>query len=323
MPRRAGRAGAPQRGAVATWCDRVDAAGRGIDEGRCGDVGPQRGRQHPGYQRDGVAGRDQGQLAGQIGRGEIDAGADPGAGGVPAQECRRAVVVLDPDLVGQRPHVHRAAPGLCMADGQGDDHVVQPEEPVFDPLVMRQSGWCVGDDGDVEIACDQAVVQWCAQARQQAPPEGTGLLQQTPDGLGDDPRGQRRCRADGQRPVARPVTNISYGANGAVGLVQRGQGVAPEHLARRRRTHTTRMALHQGNAELPLQPGDLPGDGRLRVIELDGRRRQRPESAHGHEGSPHRQFHGASMTSRYAGYAGQACEICACRNSRGAPRWRA
>jgi hypothetical protein len=210
-----------------------------------------------------------------------------------------------------------------MADWQDDDHLVKSEEPSVDPGVMGQPWWRIGDDSDVEIAGDHAVVELCAQAGEQGPPEGSDLLQQAPDGLGDDPCGQRGCRTDGQRPIENPVTNVSYGANSAVGLVERGQSVASEHLAGRRRTHTARMALHQRHAELPLQPSDLPGDGRLRVMELGGRRRQRPEPAHGHEGSPHREFHGASMTSRYASSAGVPCEMCACRSRHGAPLWRA
>lgn len=270
-----------------------------------------------------MTGRDQGQLAGQIGRDEVDAGADPGAGGVLAQERRRAVVVLGPRLVGQGVDVHRAAPGPRMVDGQCHDHVVQPEEPPFDPRVLGQPRRCVGDDGDVEIAVDHAVVQIRAQGGEQTPPDGSGLPQQRPDGLGHDPRGQRRCRTYGQRPLERPVMGVSRGANGTVGLVERGQGVAPEHLTGGRRTDAARMAFHQGHAELPLQSGDLPGDGRLRVMELGGRRRQRPQSAHGHEGSPHRQLHGASMPGGYASSAGQGCEVCACRSRRGAQFWRA
>src|SRR3954469_15276264 len=103
-----------------------------------------------------------------------------------------------------------------MADGQCDDHVVQAEEPAFDPGVMGQPWRCVGDNSDVEIAGDQAVVQLRAQARQQVPPDGSGSLEQPPDGLGNDPCGQRRCRANSQWAIERPVTNVSYGTNSAV-----------------------------------------------------------------------------------------------------------
>ncbi len=60
---------------VTAWCDRVDATGRGIDEGQGGDSGAQGARQDAGYQRDCVTGCDQGQFADQIGCGEVDAGA--------------------------------------------------------------------------------------------------------------------------------------------------------------------------------------------------------------------------------------------------------
>ena len=48
------------------------------------------------------------------------------------------------------------------------------------------------------------------------PARGDTGLQQAPDGLRDDSRGQRGGRTDGQRPVERPVTHVSYGANGTV-----------------------------------------------------------------------------------------------------------
>jgi hypothetical protein len=41
--------------------ERVDAVGRGIDEGHRRDAGPQRARQHPADQGDGLTGRDQGR----------------------------------------------------------------------------------------------------------------------------------------------------------------------------------------------------------------------------------------------------------------------
>jgi hypothetical protein len=144
-----------------------------------------------------------------------------------------------------------------MADGQCDDHVVQAEEPAFDPGVVGQPRWCVGDNSDVEIAGGHAVVQVRAQARQQVPSYGSGVCEQSPDGFGNDPRGQGGCGADRERPMGRPVTKVAYGTDSAVRLVEGGHGVVPEHLAGRRRTHPARMAFHQRHAELPLQPGDL------------------------------------------------------------------
>jgi hypothetical protein len=68
-----------------------------------------------------VAGCDQGHLAGQIGRSEVDAGGGSGAGGVLVQQCCRAVVVLDPGLVGQFLNAYRPVPGSWMVGGQDDD----------------------------------------------------------------------------------------------------------------------------------------------------------------------------------------------------------
>jgi hypothetical protein len=83
-----------------------------------------------------VAGGDQGYLAGQVVRGEVDAGGDPGAGGVLSQQRRRSVVVLDPGLARQILNAHRAGPGLRMAHGQHDDHLVHPQEPAVDARMV-------------------------------------------------------------------------------------------------------------------------------------------------------------------------------------------
>lgn len=209
----------------------------------------------------------------------------PARAASPAQQCRRAVVVLGPGLVGQRPDVHRAASGPRVSDGQHDDHVVRPEEPPFDARVVGEPRWRIGDDGDVEVAGGHALVQWCAQPGQQAPAQGSGRLQQTADRRGHDPGCQGRRRADGQRPGQHPVTNLPYGTHGAVGLVEPGRGVVAEHLAGRCRPHAAHVPLHQRHPSRLLQSGDLPGDGRLRVTEFGGRRRQRPD---GDTASPQR-----------------------------------
>jgi sugar lactone lactonase YvrE len=66
---------------VLTRQHRVDAACWRVGERQGGHVRPQRRAERPGHQRDGVAGRDQGDLAGQVGGVEVDAGDDAHADG--------------------------------------------------------------------------------------------------------------------------------------------------------------------------------------------------------------------------------------------------
>lgn len=211
------------------------------------------------------------------------------------QQRSGAVVVLDPGLAGQRLDGYGSAPGAGMAGRQHDDHGVHPEEPPLDPRIVGEPGRRVGDHGDIEIAGGHPAVQVRAQPGRQAPAEGTFLVQQAADRRGHHPGRQGRRRTDGQRPAGRPVAQVADGADRALGLVERDQGVAAEHLAGRCRAHPARVAFHQRHAESALQPGDLPGDGRLGVPELRRRRRQRAEPAHRHERPPHQQIHDASM----------------------------
>lgn len=81
---------------------RVDAARRRIDQGQRGHIRSQCGGEHSRYQRHGMAGRDQGDLAGQVGGVQVDAGDDARAGGVLSEQGRRAFVVLGPGFAGQR-----------------------------------------------------------------------------------------------------------------------------------------------------------------------------------------------------------------------------
>lgn len=105
---------------------RVDAARGWVDQGDRGHVSAQGGAEHPRYQRDRVPGRDEGHLAGQVGGVKVDPGGDARASGMLAQQCRRALVVLDPGLVGQYLDPHPLAPGQGVSGRQDDDHLVKP-----------------------------------------------------------------------------------------------------------------------------------------------------------------------------------------------------
>jgi hypothetical protein len=64
--------------------DRMYAARRGVGEGQGGHLCSQRGGEHCGYKRDGVA-RHRAIFAGQVGGVEIDAGDRTRTGGVSSQ----------------------------------------------------------------------------------------------------------------------------------------------------------------------------------------------------------------------------------------------
>jgi hypothetical protein len=205
-----------------------------------------------------VASRDEGDLAVQVGGVEVDAGDDTGAGGVLAQHDRGAFVVLGPGLAGQRLHLRRAAFGEAVAGRDHDDHFVGAEELVRKARVAGQARRRVGDDRDVELAVDRALVQLAGQPGQQLPRERPGRVDQAAHGGGHHAGRQRRRRADPERADGRPVAGFPGGANAALCLVDRGLGVATERFTGGGGPDAPRVPFDKRRADLALKPGDLP-----------------------------------------------------------------
>ena len=105
---------------------RVYAPRGWVNQGDGGHVRAQRGGEHPRHQGDRVPGRDQRHLAGQVGGVKVDPGGDARASGMLAQQCRRALVVLDPGLTGQHLDPYPLAPGQGVSGRKDDDHLVKP-----------------------------------------------------------------------------------------------------------------------------------------------------------------------------------------------------
>jgi hypothetical protein len=237
---------------------REDAARRRADEGQGGHVRAQRAGQHPGHQRDGVAGRDQGDLAVQVGGVEVNAGDGAGPRRVLPQQGRGSLVVLGPGLVGQRLDPDRRAAGQAVAGRDHDDHLVGSEELALKAGAAGQPGRRVGHDRDVELPADRALVQLTGETGHQAPRQRPGLVEQAAHRGGHHAGRQGRRRADRQRAGRRSVAGVAGGPDGAFRLVDRGLRVVPERLARGRGPDAARVPFQQRRADLALQPGDLP-----------------------------------------------------------------
>jgi hypothetical protein len=137
-----------------------------------------------------VAGRDQRDLAGQVGGMQVDAHDDTCAGGMLAKQRRRAFVVLGPDLAGECLDPYRRLPRLGVAERQHDDHFVGPQCPPFKTRIVRQPGRRIRDRGYIEFPAHDPFVQLPGQAGQQAPRKRPGLVEQAAHSGGHDPGGQ-------------------------------------------------------------------------------------------------------------------------------------